>query len=69
MLKELFRPDLVYYSPGDLYKSATGRGETLYLQISKNVELKLYENIMRIDAETKNCAFEYNYDCLYNTDK
>lgn len=69
MLKELFRPDLVYYSPGDLYHSAVDRGKTLYFQISKNVELKLYENIMCIDVETKNCVFEGNYDCLYNTDK
>ena len=69
MLKKLFRPDLVYYSPGDLYQSAAGRGQTLYFQISENVELKLYENIMCIDPETKNCAFEGNYNCLYNTDK
>ena len=38
MLKKLFRPDLVYYSPGDLYQSAAGRGQTLYFQISENVE-------------------------------
>ena len=69
MLKYVQRPHLVYYSPGDLYQSAAGRGQTLYFQISENVELKLYENIMCIDPETKNCAFEGNYDCLYNTDK
>ena len=69
MLKKLFRPKLVYYSPGDLYQSAAGCGQTLYFQISENVELKLYENLMCIDIETKNCAFEDNYDCLYNTDK
>lgn len=69
MLKYVQRPELVYYSPGDLYQSDAGLGEMLYLQISKNVELQIYNNKFHIDVETKNCVFEGNYDCLYNTDK
>lgn len=67
MLKYVQRPDLVYYSPGDLYQGHSLLD--LCFQISENVELQIYRNKLIINPETKNCAFEGNYDCLYNTDK
>lgn len=67
MLKYIHEPDLVYYSPGDLYIGISMFD--LCFQISENVELQIYRNRLIIDIETKNCVFEGNYECLYNTDK
>lgn len=68
MLKDSQYPKFVYYSPGDLYRATNIN--ILYLQISKDVNLTIYQHELTLDNNGITNHVPYaSYQCLYNVDK
>jgi len=68
MLKDSQYPKFVFYSPGDLYEAVNIN--ILYLQISKEVNLLIYQHKLTVDSNgITNHVPSTSYRCLFNTDK
>lgn len=68
MLKDSQYPKFVFYSPGDLYEAV--HINILYLQISKEVNLTIYQHGFIVDSNGITNHVPYtSYRCLYNVDK
>ena len=65
MLKDSQYPKFVFYSPGDLYEAMNI--DVLYLQISKEVNLTIYQHELIVDNNGITIMFQAQVIVAYST--